>query len=57
MAIPRRWDRIERRLADLVFYLLLAAAVVLAGWLGARHDWYWDWTPADATPSAPKAWR
>lgn len=44
MAIPRRWDRIERRLADLVFYLLLAAAVVLAGWLGARHDWYWDWT-------------
>jgi hypothetical protein len=44
MANPPRWDRNERRLADLVFYLLLAAAVVLAGWLGARHDRYWDWT-------------
>ena len=38
---PQR-DLIERRLADWVFYLLLAAAVILAGWLGARHDLVWD---------------
>ncbi len=36
--------QLERRLADGLFYLLLAAAVVLTGWLGARHDRYWDWT-------------
>lgn len=35
-------DLLERRLADWVFYLLLAAAVILAGWLGARHDRAWD---------------
>ncbi|MCU0834852.1 MAG: GldG family protein [Chromatiaceae bacterium] len=35
-------DLLERRLADWVFYLLLAAAVILAGWLGARHDRVWD---------------
>jgi len=29
---------------DVLFYLLLATFVVLAGWLGARHDHYWDWT-------------
>lgn len=34
----------ERRLADGLFYLLLAAAVVLLGWLGARHDRYFDLT-------------
>ncbi|MGA7979516.1 MAG: GldG family protein [Chromatiaceae bacterium] len=44
MSNPRRSDLLERRFADLVFYLLLATAVVLAGWLGAHHDRYWDWT-------------
>lgn len=39
-----RLDRLERRIADTLFYLLLAAAVLLAGWLGARHERYWDWT-------------
>jgi hypothetical protein len=29
---------------DGLFYLLLAVSVVLAGWLGARNDRYWDWT-------------
>jgi hypothetical protein len=37
-------NRVERRLADAAFYVLLAAAVLLTGWLGARHDRYWDWT-------------
>ncbi len=39
-----RRERLERRLADGVFYLLLTAATLLAGWLIARHDIYWDWT-------------
>jgi ABC-type uncharacterized transport system involved in gliding motility auxiliary subunit len=39
-----RGESLERRLADGLFYLLMAVAVVLAGWLGARHDHYWDWT-------------
>lgn len=36
--------RIERYLVDGLFYLLLAAVVLLAGWLGARLPGYWDWT-------------
>jgi ABC-type uncharacterized transport system involved in gliding motility auxiliary subunit len=39
-----RHELFERRLVDGLFYVLLAVAVVLAGWLGARHDLYWDWT-------------
>jgi len=39
-----RHELFERRLVDGIFYVLLAVAVVLAGWLGARHDLYWDWT-------------
>lgn len=39
-----RADLVERHLADGLFYALLVTAVVLAGWLGARHDRYWDWT-------------
>jgi ABC-type uncharacterized transport system involved in gliding motility auxiliary subunit len=39
-----RSESLERRLVDGLFYLLMAVAVVLAGWLGARHDHYWDWT-------------
>ena len=42
--------RLLRQLADLVFVGLLVAVVVLAGWLVARHDTYWDWT-ADANNS------
>jgi hypothetical protein len=55
MATPPRWDRIERRVADLVFYLLLAATVVLAGWLGARHDRYWDWTASGRNTLSPES--
>jgi len=40
----RRGALIERYLADGFFYLLLATAVVLSGWLAARHDRFWDWT-------------
>jgi hypothetical protein len=39
-----RLDRLERRLADGLYYTLLVAAVLLAGWLAARHDGVWDWT-------------
>lgn len=44
MAEPFSHELLERRLADGLFYLLLAAAVILTGWLGARHDRFWDWT-------------
>lgn len=44
MADHSRRAFFERQVADWVFYLLLSAAVVLGGWLGARHDRYWDWT-------------
>jgi len=44
MGDQRRSELFERRLADGLFYVLLAVVVVLAGWLGARHDRYWDWT-------------
>lgn len=37
-------NRLERRIADGFFYALLAAAVLLAGWLSARDERYWDWT-------------
>ena len=39
-----RSEPVERHLVDGLFYVLLAAIVVLAGWLGARNDHYWDWT-------------
>jgi hypothetical protein len=39
-----RLDRVERRLVDGLFYVLLVAAVLLTGWLAARHDHAWDWT-------------
>jgi hypothetical protein len=49
--LPNRLlPRLIRHLADLVFVVLLLALVILAGWLTARHDTYWDWT-ADATNS------
>jgi len=43
-----------RMLTDLVFVLLLAAAVVLAGWLAARHDRFWDWTLARQNSVSPQ---
>lgn len=36
--------RIERRIADGLFVMLAIAAFLLAGWLAARNDRYWDWT-------------
>lgn len=44
MAEQTKRELLERRLVDGLFYLLLAAALVLTGWLGTRHDRYWDWT-------------
>jgi ABC-type uncharacterized transport system involved in gliding motility auxiliary subunit len=35
---------IGRHLADAVFVLLLMVLALQAGWLGARHDRWWDWT-------------
>jgi ABC-type uncharacterized transport system involved in gliding motility auxiliary subunit len=32
------------RSRNFIFYLLLAAAVAMAGWLGIRHHWVWDWS-------------
>ena len=50
-ALPNRLlPRLMRHLADLVFVVLLLALAILAGWLTARHDTYWDWT-AGATNS------
>jgi hypothetical protein len=43
----REPQHLERRLADAAFYVLLAATVLLTGWLGARHDRYWDWTQSE----------
>jgi ABC-type uncharacterized transport system involved in gliding motility auxiliary subunit len=44
MAERARIDPLELRLVDGLYYVLLAVVVVLAGWLAARHDRYWDWT-------------
>lgn len=55
MTNRQRRDLLERRLADGVFYLLLAAAVVLAGWLGARNDRYWDWTGSGRNTLSPES--
>lgn len=38
------WARLHRLAADTAFALLLIAILLLAGWLTARHDHYWDWT-------------
>jgi len=38
------WRRIERPLVDALYLLLLLALVIALGWLGARHDHYWDWS-------------
>jgi hypothetical protein len=38
------WPRLQRLAADGVFTLLLTTILLLAGWLSARHDQYWDWT-------------
>ena len=35
---------LSRRLADVVFVLLLIVVVLQAGWLAARYDRWWDWT-------------
>ncbi|MEY6431797.1 GldG family protein [Thioalkalicoccus limnaeus] len=42
LAWRSRAARLSQSLADLVFVVLLAIAVVLAGWLVARHDQAWD---------------
>jgi hypothetical protein len=45
--IPRltAWlPRLQRGLTDLAYALLLLGIVLSAGWLAARHDFYFDWT-------------
>jgi hypothetical protein len=42
--VGRAFALLNRPLGDAVFVVLLIAAVVLGGWLAARHDHYWDWT-------------
>ncbi len=43
----------RKRLDNLLFYLLLAAAVGLAGWLGDRHGGAWDWSDAARNSLTP----
>ncbi len=38
------YARLNRRLADGVFFLLLTIILLLAGWLSARWERVWDWT-------------
>ena len=45
---------LHRALADTVFVVLLVAAVILAGWLAARHDRYWDWTQSGHNSLSPQ---
>jgi ABC-type uncharacterized transport system involved in gliding motility auxiliary subunit len=45
---------LHRALADTVFVVLLVAAVILAGWLVARHDHYWDWTRSGHNSLSPQ---
>jgi len=35
---------IRQRLQSIIFYLLLAAAVLAAGWISQRHALTWDWS-------------
>lgn len=46
---------LERPLADGLFVLLLFAAVVAAGWLIARDDYYWDWTRVRGNTLTPES--
>ncbi len=46
--------RLGRALADTLFVVLLIAAVILGGWLVARHDIYWDWTRAQINSLSPQ---
>jgi hypothetical protein len=55
MAELHRRELFERRLADGLFYLLLAAAVILTGWLAARHDRYWDWSGSGRNTLTPES--
>jgi len=53
--VPRAWlTALHRALADLVFVVLLSAAVVLSGWLAARHDILWDWTRSGQNSLSPQ---
>lgn len=39
------WEtKYKRRLHDLLFYLLLSVATLMAGWLLQRHALIWDWS-------------
>ncbi len=45
--------RIKQKLEGLTFYLLLAVAVGLSGWLSQRHDPAWDWTAGARNSLSP----
>lgn len=50
-----RWQRIERPLVDALYLLLLLALVIATGWLGARHDRYWDLSSAGRNSLGPQS--
>ncbi len=56
--IRRIWNllcRLERPLADGLFVILLLAAVIISGWLVARHDRIWDWTSTATNSLTPQS--
>lgn len=40
----RRQQQTKARIESLLFHLLLAVSVGLAGWLGNHYYWSWDWS-------------
>ena len=52
MSTPRH-KRIKARLDGLLFHLLLAVAIGLAGWLNNRYHWSWDWSASARNSLTP----
>ena len=48
-----RHQRIKARLDGLLFHLLLAVAIGLAGWLNYRYHWSWDWSDSARNSLTP----
>ncbi|MEJ1354977.1 MAG: GldG family protein [Candidatus Sedimenticola sp. (ex Thyasira tokunagai)] len=46
-------QKVKQKLEGLTFYLLLAVAVGLTGWLSQRHDPVWDWTAGARNSLSP----
>ncbi len=54
MSLAANLTPLHRALADAVFVVLLITAVILTGWLAARHDVYWDWTRSGQNSVSPQ---